>query len=43
MIIGEEERAVPDPYYTGDFELTYELVNLGTDKWLTKIKQKIKS
>lgn len=42
-IIGEEERAVPDPYYTGDFELTYELVNLGTDKWLTKIKQKIKS
>ncbi|MGX7024564.1 low molecular weight protein-tyrosine-phosphatase [Vagococcus hydrophili] len=39
--IDEKKQAVPDPYYTGDFELTYELVNLGTDKWLEKIKQKI--
>lgn len=39
--IKEVRKAVPDPYYTGDFELTYKLVNLGTDKWLEKIKQQI--
>lgn len=37
--IDEKRREVPDPYYTGDFNLTYELVDLGTDKWLKKIKE----
>lgn len=39
--IGEKRQEVPDPYYTGDFDLTYELVDLGTDKWLEKVAQKI--
>ncbi|MGX7031398.1 low molecular weight protein-tyrosine-phosphatase [Vagococcus zengguangii] len=25
---------VPDPYYTGEFEYTYELIDQATDKWL---------
>lgn len=37
--IGEKRREVPDPYYTGDFELTYELIDFATDKWLEKIKK----
>lgn len=28
---------VPDPYYTGDFDLTYELVTEGAKAWLEKI------
>lgn len=37
--IDEERKEVPDPYYTGDFNLTFELVNKGTDKWLEKLKE----
>ncbi|MGO2265402.1 MAG: low molecular weight protein-tyrosine-phosphatase [Vagococcus salmoninarum] len=29
---------VPDPYYTGNFELTYQLVKAGSEAWLAKIK-----
>ncbi|MBS7835073.1 low molecular weight phosphotyrosine protein phosphatase [Wohlfahrtiimonas chitiniclastica] len=29
-----EYDEVPDPYYTGNFELTYELVNQGCNYWL---------
>lgn len=29
-----QHTEVPDPYYTGNFELTYELVNKGCDYWL---------
>ena len=32
---------IPDPYYTGDFDLTYELINKGTTKWLEKIEQEM--
>lgn len=39
--IDEKRQEVPDPYYTGDFDLTYELVDLGTDKWLEKITKEI--
>ncbi len=30
---------VPDPYYTGDFELTYQLINRGCQAWLQKMKE----
>ncbi|MEG0255215.1 low molecular weight protein-tyrosine-phosphatase [Vagococcus sp.] len=40
--IGEERTEVPDPYYTGDFNLTYKLVDMGTDKWLSKIREELK-
>ncbi|MGY3765695.1 low molecular weight protein-tyrosine-phosphatase [Vagococcus vulneris] len=36
-----DSQEVPDPYYTGNFELTYELINKGTDYWLDKIKKTI--
>ena len=32
---------VPDPYYTGDFELTYQLVNKGCQGWLETIKKAV--
>ncbi|MDO7904906.1 low molecular weight protein-tyrosine-phosphatase [Paenibacillus sp. JX-17] len=35
----EETREVPDPYYTGNFEEVYRLVNLGCRKLLDKIQQ----
>lgn len=28
---------VPDPYYTGDFDLTFDLVEVATSKWLDKL------
>lgn len=31
------ERSVPDPWYTGDFEETYELVRKGCQDWLERI------
>lgn len=37
-----DRQEVPDPYYTGDFDLTYELVEKGTDYWLNRIKEDIK-
>lgn len=40
--IGLEKEVIPDPYYTGDFDLTYELIDKGTTKWLEKIEQEIK-
>lgn len=30
-------KEVPDPYYTGDFELTYQLIQQGCKYWLEKI------
>lgn len=32
-------KEVPDPYYTGDFDLTFELVDRATSKWLDLILQ----
>lgn len=31
------DGGVPDPWYTGDFEETYRLVNDGCKQWLTLI------
>lgn len=35
----EHRKDVPDPYYTGDFQETYELVLEGCQALLAKIKQ----
>lgn len=35
----EHKKNLPDPYYTGDFEETYELVTEGCNALLEKIKQ----
>ncbi len=32
------EKSVPDPYYTGDFDETYEMVLEGCKKWLISLK-----
>ncbi len=37
--INESRKEVPDPYYTGDFNLTYELINFGLDRWLKKLTE----
>ncbi|UUV98613.1 low molecular weight protein-tyrosine-phosphatase [Vagococcus luciliae] len=39
--VGLDKKIIPDPYYTGDFDLTYELIDKGTTKWLEKIEQEI--
>ena len=31
---------VPDPYYTGDFQLTYDLVSQATVAWLDQLNKK---
>lgn len=35
-----KEREVPDPYYTGNFDYTYELVMEGCSKLLSYIREK---
>lgn len=39
MDLTDHPKDVPDPYYTGDFDETYELVNEGCRKLLEKIKK----
>ena len=38
-VAGQSEKEVPDPYYTGDFDETYAMINMGTNAWLSKLKQ----
>ncbi|MDY0277957.1 MAG: low molecular weight protein-tyrosine-phosphatase [Acholeplasma sp.] len=33
---GTKNRDVPDPWYSGDFDETYELLDFALDKWLDK-------
>ncbi|WP_165004139.1 MULTISPECIES: low molecular weight protein-tyrosine-phosphatase [unclassified Enterococcus] len=33
VIPGMEQQHVPDPYYTNDFEETYQLITTGLDAW----------
>lgn len=35
IVAGKEGQEVPDPYYTGDFEETYTLINEGTEALLS--------
>ena len=32
---GHAGESIPDPWYTGDFEVTYELIQKGLNDWLT--------
>ncbi|MBO0440350.1 low molecular weight protein-tyrosine-phosphatase [Candidatus Enterococcus ikei] len=36
-----KDKDVPDPYYTGDFQQTYQLIDEGTDTWLEYVKKMI--
>jgi protein-tyrosine phosphatase len=36
-----EKTEVPDPWYTGNFKETYELVDESSDLWLEKIQEKM--
>lgn len=35
--LGEEKRSIEDPWYTGDFEITYDDVSRACDKLLEYI------
>lgn len=39
VVDGKENEEVPDPYYTGNFDQTFSLVDKGTDVWLEKVKK----
>lgn len=39
LIDEEDDKDVPDPYHTGDFDETYELVTNGSKKLLEKIRK----
>ncbi|MTD41910.1 low molecular weight phosphotyrosine protein phosphatase [Erwinia sp. CPCC 100877] len=39
QVAGKETEEVPDPYYTGDFEQTYQMVDEGTDAWLAYLNK----
>jgi protein-tyrosine phosphatase len=41
LVNGKETEEVPDPYYTGDFEQTYQMVNEGTEAWLAYLKMSL--
>ncbi len=32
------EKSVPDPWYTGDFDETYEMVKKGCQDWLDRLQ-----
>ena len=36
-------RDVPDPYYTGEFDLVYELIDHATDGLLAEVQRAIKN
>ncbi|WP_291293528.1 low molecular weight protein-tyrosine-phosphatase [Enterococcus sp.] len=36
-IVPEAPKDIPDPYYTGDFQQTYQLIQAGLPLWLEKI------
>ncbi|EOH91311.1 low molecular weight protein-tyrosine-phosphatase [Enterococcus pallens] len=35
LVPGKEGQGIPDPWYTGDFDETYRLINEGLPYWLT--------
>lgn len=32
------DGGVPDPWYTGDFDTTYDLVKRGCEQWLARLR-----
>lgn len=41
VVPGMEDEEVPDPYYTGNYDLTYQLVSAGVEAWLKKIRENL--
>lgn len=41
VVPGRERDAVPDPYFTGDFDETYELVEAGSTVWLDILRLEV--
>ncbi|CAM3492222.1 low molecular weight protein-tyrosine-phosphatase [Marinicrinis lubricantis] len=39
LLVEETSKDVPDPYYTGNFELVYRLIDDACDRLLSKIRQ----
>lgn len=37
---GLDDDEVPDPYYTGDYELTFQLISEGVEAWLDIFREK---
>lgn len=42
IVPGKETESVPDPWITGDFDETYNLISLGMPYWIDYIKAQIK-
>ncbi|KAF1299121.1 protein-tyrosine-phosphatase [Enterococcus sp. JM4C] len=40
VVPGKEQMGVPDPYYTGDFEETYQLVSEGLAEWFKQFGER---
>lgn len=38
-VVGLDYQEVPDPYYTGDFDETFSLVDKGSQAWLDYLKK----
>jgi protein-tyrosine phosphatase len=34
------DKSVPDPWYTGDFDETYEIVKNGCSRWLDRLQNR---
>ncbi|MHC5247288.1 low molecular weight protein-tyrosine-phosphatase [Enterococcus sp. LJL90] len=41
VVPGKERQAIADPYYTGNFQLTYQLIEEASEKWLEKIQKQL--
>lgn len=41
VVPGREDEEVPDPYYTGNYKLTYQLVSQGIEAWLAIIRKNL--
>lgn len=40
VVLGKEHVSIPDPWYTGNFEETFQLIRAGLDPWLTRFQEK---
>lgn len=42
VVPGKETQEIPDPYYTGNFKLTYQLIEEASEKWLEIFQDSLK-
>lgn len=43
VVAESTEKDIPDPYYTGNFDLVYDLISLGCERLLPRIEAKLES